>query len=66
MEKMTAGQWDWLPAVTLHAPIRLTCALLPLLLSQPEAHVLNVCSIDGLVVGPPVAPWGRPVWFHVK
>jgi short-subunit dehydrogenase len=46
---MTAAQWDRLIAVNLLAPIQLTRELMPALLAQDEAHVLNVCSIFGLV-----------------
>jgi short-subunit dehydrogenase len=41
--------WNQLMAVNLHAPVLLTRRLLPRLLEQPEAHVLNVSSILGLV-----------------
>jgi short-subunit dehydrogenase len=41
--------WNQLMAVNLHAPLLLTRRLLPRLLEQPEAHVLNVSSILGLV-----------------
>jgi short-subunit dehydrogenase len=50
-ELMTAGEWDWLLRVNLLAPIQLTRELLPVLLDRPEAHILNVCSIAGLVAG---------------
>jgi 3-oxoacyl-[acyl-carrier protein] reductase len=46
---MTAAQWDWLLAINLHAPIQFTRELLPVLLTRPEAHVLNVASMFGLV-----------------
>ncbi len=48
-EKMTDEQWDRLLAVNLHAPIRFIRLLLPLMREQPEAHILNVCSLAGLV-----------------
>jgi 3-oxoacyl-[acyl-carrier protein] reductase len=48
-EKMTDEQWDRLLAGNLHAPIRFIRQLLPLLREQPEAHILNVCSLAGLV-----------------
>jgi short-subunit dehydrogenase len=48
-ERMTAAEWDWLLRVNLLAPIQLTHELLPVLLQRPEAHLLNVCSIAGLV-----------------
>jgi short-subunit dehydrogenase len=49
--KMTATQWDWLLQINLLAPIQITREFLPTLLEQPEAHLLNVCSISGLVAG---------------
>lgn len=58
--KMTAEQWDWLLAINLRAPIQLTRELLPVLMERPEAHVLNVCSIAGLVAG------GRFAAYHVS
>jgi len=58
--KMTAEQWDWLLSINLHAPIQLTRELLPVLMERPEAHILNVCSIAGLVAG------GRFAAYHVS
>ena len=46
---MTAAQWDQMLAINLMAPIQLSRELLPLLAAQDEAHILNVCSIFGLV-----------------
>ena len=57
-ERLTAEQWDHLLAVNLHAPIQFTRELLPMLLARPEAHILNVCSILGLVAMP--RPGGLP------
>src|SRR5580700_1074819 len=59
-EKMTSRQWDWLLAINLLAPIQITRELLPALLERPEAHVLNVCSVAGLVAGP------RSAAYHVS
>lgn len=50
-ERMPEADWDRLLQINLLAPIQLTRALLPMLLSRPEAHILNVCSIAGLVAG---------------
>lgn len=57
---MTAAQWDRLMSVNLLAPIQLTQELLPTLKSRPEAHILNVCSISGLVAG------GRFAAYHTS
>jgi 3-oxoacyl-[acyl-carrier protein] reductase len=46
---MTAAQWDRIISLNLLAPISLVRELLPTLLAQEEAHVVNVCSIFGLV-----------------
>jgi NAD(P)-dependent dehydrogenase (short-subunit alcohol dehydrogenase family) len=59
-EKMTPQRWDWLLAINLLAPIQITRELLPVLLGQPESHVLNVCSVAGLVAGP------RSTAYHVS
>ncbi len=58
--KMTAAQWDWLMGINLLAPIQITRELLPILLERPEAHILNVCSISGLVAG------GRFAAYHTS
>jgi NAD(P)-dependent dehydrogenase (short-subunit alcohol dehydrogenase family) len=59
-EKMTAQQWDWLLSVNLRAPIQITRELLPVLLERPQSHILNVCSVAGLVAGP------RSAAYHVS
>jgi 3-oxoacyl-[acyl-carrier protein] reductase len=46
---MSAEDWEWLLAINLLAPIHLTRRLLPTLLSRPEAHIVNMASIFGLV-----------------
>jgi len=57
---MQPAQWDRLLAINLQAPIRLTTRLLPSLLAQPEAHVVNMASIAGWVCG------GRYAAYHVS
>ncbi len=59
-EAMTVEQWDWVMSVNLMAPIRLTQALLPDLLERPEAHIVNLSSIAGLVAG------GRLTGYHAS
>ena len=56
-ELMSRQQWDRVLAVNLLAPIQLIRELLPTLLDQPEAHILNVASIAGLVAGPRLAAY---------
>jgi short-subunit dehydrogenase len=48
-EQMSEEQWESLLSVNLFAPIRFVRLLLPLLRERPEAHILNVCSLAGLV-----------------
>jgi len=48
-EKMSQEHWDRLLAINLHGPIHFTRELLPVMLDNREAHVLNVASICGLV-----------------
>lgn len=57
---MTADQWNWLMSINLLAPIQITRELLPILLERPDAHILNVCSISGLVAG------GRFAAYHTS
>ncbi len=48
-ERMSAEHWDKLVRVNLLSHIQFTRELLPSLLAKPEAHVLNVCSMFGLI-----------------
>ena len=53
-ENMTGAQWNWLMAINLLAPLQITRELLPTLLKRGQvgqAHILNVCSISGMVAG---------------
>lgn len=50
-DSMTHEQWNRLMQINLLAPIRLTGELLPHLLARPDAHIVNMCSISGLVAG---------------
>jgi NAD(P)-dependent dehydrogenase (short-subunit alcohol dehydrogenase family) len=57
---MEPEEWDRLLAINLHAPIRLTTKLLPVLLARPESHVVNTASIAGWVCG------GRQAAYQVS
>ena len=57
---MTDLQWHRLMAVNLEAPIQITRALLPSMLQRSDAHIVNMCSIAGLVAG------GRFTAYHVS
>lgn len=50
-DQMTQAQWDWLMTINLLAPIQITRELLPVLLQRSDAHIVNMCSISGLVAG---------------
>jgi short-subunit dehydrogenase len=60
LHKMSDADWDRLMAVNLEAPIHLTRRLLVHLRSRPEAHVVNMCSIAGIVAG------GRFTAYHTS
>jgi 3-oxoacyl-[acyl-carrier protein] reductase len=55
--EMSAEDWQRLMAVNLMAPIQLVRELLPTLAAADEAHVLNVCSMLGLVTLPKTAAY---------
>jgi 3-oxoacyl-[acyl-carrier protein] reductase len=48
-DAMTATQWRQIMSVNLLAPIQFVHELLPVLAAQEEAHVVNICSLFGLV-----------------
>jgi short-subunit dehydrogenase len=56
-ERMSADHWDKLLRVNLLSQIQFTRELLPSLLERPEAHVLNVCSVLGLIGMPKVTAY---------
>jgi NAD(P)-dependent dehydrogenase (short-subunit alcohol dehydrogenase family) len=56
-DQMSAEHWDKLVRVNLLSHIQFTRELLPSLLERPEAHVLNVCSMFGLVGMPKLAAY---------
>lgn len=59
-DHMTQQQWDWLMSINLLAPIQITHELLPSLLQRPDPHIVNMCSISGLVAG------GRFAAYHTS
>lgn len=56
-ERMAAEHWDRLVRINLLSHIQFTRELLPSLLARREAHVLNVCSVLGLIGMPKVAAY---------
>src|SRR3954466_8751390 len=57
VERMAADHWDRLMRINLLSHIQFTRELLPSLLARQEAHVLNVCSVLGLIGMPKVAAY---------
>jgi 3-oxoacyl-[acyl-carrier protein] reductase len=47
--EMTDAEWRRLMAVNLAAPTQLVRELLPILAAEEEAHIVNICSMLGLV-----------------
>jgi short-subunit dehydrogenase len=56
-EQMSAEHWDQVLRVNLYSHIQFTRELLPSLLARPEAHIVNVCSMFGLVAMPKLAAY---------
>ena len=54
---LTQAEWDRVLAINLLSPIRIARALLPDMMQLPAAHILNVCSIAGLVALPKQSPY---------
>jgi len=49
IHQITSEDWDRIIATNLLAPMQLVRELLPTLATQDDAHILNVCSVFGLV-----------------
>lgn len=56
-ERMAAAHWEKLLRINLLSHVQFTRELLPALLERPEAHVLNVCSVLGLIGMPKVTAY---------
>ena len=56
-DRMSAAHWDRLMRVNLLSHIQFTRELLPSLLARREAHVLNVCSVLGVIGMPKVTAY---------
>src|SRR3954464_6483961 len=56
-DRMAPDHWDKLLRINLLSHIQFTRELLPSLLAREEAHVLNVCSVLGLVGMPKVTAY---------
>lgn len=49
--------WEWVLGVNLWGVINGVRSFMPILMQQPEAHVVNTASIAGLVAGPFMGPY---------
>ena len=56
-DEMSAEHWDRLMRINLLSHVQFTRELLPSLLARREAHVLNVCSMFGLIAMPKLAAY---------
>jgi len=56
-DEMSSEHWDRLMRINLDSHVQFTRELLPSLLARREAHVLNVCSMFGLVAMPKLAAY---------
>ncbi len=49
--------WEWVLGVNLWGVIHGVRSFVPILMQQPEAHVVNTASVAGLVAGPFMGPY---------
>lgn len=56
-DRMRMDQWQQMMDINVMAPVRLTQQLLPAFIQRPEVHILNVCSVLGLVGLPKVCAY---------
>lgn len=56
--RTTEEDWEWLFAVNLWGPVRLTRALLPRMIERRDGHVVMVASLAGLVGAPGLVAYG--------
>jgi NAD(P)-dependent dehydrogenase (short-subunit alcohol dehydrogenase family) len=55
--EMPLSTWEWVLGVNLWGVIHGIRAFVPLLLQQPEGHVVNTASVAGLVAAPFMGPY---------
>ena len=51
------AMWEWVFGVNLWGVINGLRAFVPILMQQPQAHVVNTASVAGVVAGPFMAPY---------
>ena len=64
-QEMSTEHWDRLMQINLHSHVQFTRELLPSLLARREAHVLNVCSMFGLVAMPKLTAYSTSKYAMV-
>jgi short-subunit dehydrogenase len=64
-DEMSSEHWDRLMRINLDSHVQFTRELLPSLLARREAHVLNVCSMFGLVAMPKLAAYSTSKYAMV-
>jgi len=64
-EEMSSEHWDRLMRINLDSHVQFTRELLPSLMARREAHVLNVCSVFGLVAMPKLAAYSTSKYAMV-
>lgn len=57
IEQLTIEEFEWLFSINFWGGVRLTKALLPALRSRPDAWIVNVASILGIIAAPGQAPY---------
>jgi NAD(P)-dependent dehydrogenase (short-subunit alcohol dehydrogenase family) len=55
--EVSQEEWEWVVGVNLWGTVYGLQAFLPHLLEQPEAHVVNVASVGGLMAAPVHSPY---------
>src|SRR3954471_7143742 len=55
--EMPLSTWEWVLGVNLWGVIHGVRAFTPLLMQQPEAHIVNTASVAGLVASPFMGPY---------
>ncbi len=55
---MEWSDYEWLIAINLQAPVRLTHELLPAMLARGEGHIAATASMTGIVTPPGTAAYG--------
>jgi short-subunit dehydrogenase len=45
----TEADFDWLFEINFHGVVRMTRAFLPMLLTRPDAHIINTASLFGII-----------------